>query len=246
MGDDKATGPSASVEAPRVVRPARRIYEPTEQERLEHETAGCVPYRAWCRHCVAGRGRSGSHWQHGRSDHAFPTIAFDYGYLGDREEDERASPILVVKCDKDRCVDSELLPGKGLVHPHNAKTLVQCCVRSGYSRFFLKCDNENPIRALRREAMKILSATHGKEVIPEDPAVGESQSNGLAENAVKEVKGVVRSLKHFAEELHGATINQQHAVLPWLVKYAGATISRRQLGTDGRTAFELRKDCSLA
>ena len=31
---------------------------PTRQERDDHDAAGHVPYRSWCRACVAGRGRS--------------------------------------------------------------------------------------------------------------------------------------------------------------------------------------------
>ena len=39
------------------------VYQPTQSEYLDH----CVthyPYRAWCRHCVEGRGREFGHEQH--------------------------------------------------------------------------------------------------------------------------------------------------------------------------------------
>jgi len=224
----------ARSELPKAIKPLRLPQEPTEQERLDHEASGCVPYRAWCRHCVAGRGRSESHWSHNRDEHAVPTICFDYGYLGDRDDDERASPILVVKCDKDRWIDADVLPSKGLGHPRNLKTLVKNVVCGCYVRFHLKCDNEHAIVALKNEAMRVLAKDHGRECLVESPAKGESQSNGLAENAVKEVKGVSRSLKHLAEELHGCVIGQSHAVVPYMVKYAGSMISRRQVGTDGK------------
>jgi hypothetical protein len=169
-------------------------------------------------------------------------IAFDYGFLGDRDEDEsRSSPILVTKCDGDRWVDADLLPSKGLVHKHNVKTLVENVRKSGFAKCILKCDNEPAILALRAEAAKILSRDFGKQILDENPAKGESQSNGMAENAVKEMKGVVRSQKHLAEELHGKAIGPHHVVLPFLVHHAGSMISRAQRGLDGRTAFELRR-----
>jgi hypothetical protein len=80
-----------------------------------------------------------------------------------------------------------------------------------------------------------------KEVVLEELPVGDSQSNGLAEMAVREVKGVVRSLRWALEELHGVKIENSSAVLPWLARHAGSMISRTRRGADGRTAFELRK-----
>ena len=95
-----------------------------------------------------------------------------------------------------------MLPSKGVQHPHNVKTLVKNGVRGGYVPVHLECDNKTRILALRNEAMRILAQDHGREVLIESPAKGKSQSKGLAENTVKEVKGVSRCLKHLATELH--------------------------------------------
>ncbi len=71
--------------------------------------------------------------------------------------------------------------------------------------------------------------------------MGDSQSNGLAETAVNEIKGVVRSLRWAPEELNGVKVENSSPVLPWSVRHAGSMTSRTQRGADSRTAFELRK-----
>ena len=62
------------------------VYQPTQSEYLDH----CVthfPYRAWCRHCVEGRGREFGHEQHRgiKDDRASPVISFDYCFISDQE-----------------------------------------------------------------------------------------------------------------------------------------------------------------
>ncbi len=84
-----------------VVRAMRAPHEPTQEEREGHE-ATHIPYRCWCRHCVAGRGRSEPHQTHDSDEHAFPTIAVDYVFFGKDEGDENVSPILVLKDSKAR------------------------------------------------------------------------------------------------------------------------------------------------
>ena len=54
---------------------------PSREERQNHEAVGHVPYRAWRRACVAGRGRSDAHRPTKETEQAVPTIGLDYGYL---------------------------------------------------------------------------------------------------------------------------------------------------------------------
>ena len=176
-------------------------------------------------------------------EHALPTVAIDYAYLGDptAEGDEKASPILVLKSGRDRWTSSEVYPAKGVQQPWCAKRLAAELAALPWQRFTLKSDQEPAILALKAEAVRIVQSVTGKEVVLEESPVGDSQSNGLAEGAVKEIKGVVRSLRWALEELHGVKIEVSSPVLPWLVRHAGSMISRTRRGADGRTAFELRK-----
>ena len=190
-----------------VVRPARQPREPTEAERLAHEVSHC-PYRAWCRSCIAGRGLSDPHSAIDHRVDAIPTIAVDYAYLGEQDDDEKASPLFTLKDRKSRFIGSEVLPSKGTVHRYhryNVDTLVRMCAAIGWPVFFLKSDQEPATMKLKEETIKALTIAHGKTVTPEVSAEAESQSNGLAENAVRQVKGLVRMLRHSVEEMHGVT-----------------------------------------
>ena len=72
-------GPEVQVAAEEerpAVRPQRGPGEPTAAEREEH-AASHVPYRAWCRSCVAGRGRSRAHLAVDHREDALATVAID-------------------------------------------------------------------------------------------------------------------------------------------------------------------------
>ena len=74
---------------------------PTPEMVEAHEAAGHIPYRSWCRACVAGRGRSDPHFAAKNDDGSLVVsdvhvVGFDYGYMtksGLPSEEEKASPI---------------------------------------------------------------------------------------------------------------------------------------------------------
>ena len=68
-------------------------------------------------------------------------------------------------------------------------------------------------------------------------ALFDSQSNGLAVSAVKDVKDAVRTnlaclFRRFGQEFQG-----RHPVLPWLVKYSVAMLNRCRRGPDGSIPY---------
>ena len=87
----------------------------------------------------------------------------------------------------------------------------------------------------------------GVEVVMQESPVGDHAANGLAENAVKEVKGSMRAIKHSLEERLGVEIKGDRPILTWLPRRAAACIpdsrlarvakhlSRGALENDGRT-----------
>ena len=83
--------------------------DPTTDEIELHEAAGHSPYRAWCRACVAGAGRSARH-EKSRFDEekCVPMLCVDYAFMGEKGDDNLGGalnmPILVCKCLPDRWV----------------------------------------------------------------------------------------------------------------------------------------------
>ena len=73
--------------------------------------------------------------------------------------------------------------------------------------------------------------------VPEHSHPGESQSNGLAERAIREVVDHIRVLKLALETHLNVRIPSNHPVMAWLVEHAAYLLNRCQLGTDGRTPW---------
>jgi len=73
---------------------------PTKKEREDHEKLH-LPYRAWCRHCVRGRGRNKAHAKGDAEDpedaeRAVPRIAMDYFFMNREEERASENPMMVM------------------------------------------------------------------------------------------------------------------------------------------------------
>ena len=66
----------------------------------------------------------------------------------------------------------------------------------------------------------IASPVPGGQVILENSPVGESQSNGLVENAIKEVQSQIRKLKDQLQQNMGTQLKSDDAIWPWLIEYA--------------------------
>ena len=110
----------------------------------------------------------------GGDEHALPTVAIDYAYLGDptAEGDEKASPILVLKSGRDRWTSSEVYPAKGVQQPWCAKNLARELAALPWQRFTLKSDQEPAISALKAEAVRIVQSVTGREVVLEGRVAG--------------------------------------------------------------------------
>ena len=52
---------------------------------------------------------------------------------------------------------------------------------------------------------------------------------------------MVRTLRISLEENLGCSVNIEHPIVPWLVRYAGEVITRFRVRRDGRTAFRKLK-----
>ena len=67
---------------------------------------------------------------------------------------------------------------------------------------------------------------------------GDKPSNGLVENVVMLLRGIVRTIKCHVENCTQEDLREDSPILPWLVEHAGNIVSRCQKRRDGRTPFE--------
>ena len=88
-------------------------------------------------------------------------------------------------------------------------------------------------------ALKILNID-GKFAggVPENSAVGESQSNSRSERAVLEAEIRIRTLKHALQERIDRRIPSNHLMMLWLVQYAGVLLTKYAVHDDNTTAYQ--------
>ena len=77
------------------------------------------------------------------------------------------------------------------------------------------------------------------QLVPQESPVGEHQSNGVIECAIREISRTARVLKSATEARYGRTLGERDPLLAWMVQHSAAFNSRYAVAADGRTAWEL-------
>ena len=107
----------------------------------------------------------------------------------------------------------------------------------GYSKVVIKSDQEPAIKTLIDSVMRRITALRGKvdmQIIPEESPVGESQSNGEVESAIKQVQGQYRTMRLSMQSNNRQVIPDNHIAAVWLVPHSAQTLNRYLAGQDGR------------
>ena len=141
-------------------------------------------------------------------------------------------PTILIKDSCTKMTFARVVPNKG-VNAYAVRRVAEDVKSLGYKRFILKSDNEEAIKALKT-AVKNESE---EEVVMEESPVGDHASNGMVENASKQVQGQFRSMKSALEGRYKTQINGEHQSIPWLMAHAAATINRRRRDEGGMTAY---------
>ena len=129
---------------------------------------------------------------------------------------------------------------------------------NGLTKFVYKCDQERALEALNQSvigefAMPELVEEAARRVgrsaspvdtgdvriaVPENSAVGESQSNGKAERAVQMVEDQVRTIKLALESRIGARIPSNHALMHWIVVHCADILNKYTVNKSGMSPYE--------
>ena len=226
------------------------VYQPTHSEYLDH----CVthyPFRAWCKHCLEGRGREFGHEAHrgDKDSRAMPVIAFDYCFISDRGEvknqdeyiaaGEGAAKVLVVRDSRSKSVFAHVVPAKGVdERGFSVDAFVDDIRWLGYVKITLKSDNEPAIVKLLGAALRELRVQGIEQAIEEHSPEFDPRANGSAEVAVRLLKGHLRTLRSGLESQIGFKIPARHALMDWLVRHSASLITWCARGHDGQTAYQ--------
>ena len=195
------------------------------------------PYRSWCPHCVAAR-RPNSHHRrsHSSTRRMAPLLVADYCFVRDND-DKQLAKVLVCKLEPANMMLGLVVDEKGNDEP-TVTRLAQFIKDSGYMHIVYRSDQEPAIRSLFEAAAKHVGRSI-EQFVPEASSVGESQSNGKAEAAVKLFEDKLRTYKSALETRLQHRISSACAVLKWMIEHVCSVHNRIVCNSDGRTPFEV-------
>ena len=225
QGDEISEGEVEDM-APKRVAPDPGM--PSQAEVDEHEVDH-VPFRQWCEECVKGRGTGEPH---GPSEgvHELPVVEFDYLFCTnskiyrreelDEESKASATTILVVKERKTKAIFAHVVPQKGVdAEGYSVARLVEDVKWLGCTKLLLRSDNERAILNLLKTALRKLKTEGIEQIAREAPPDYDSRASGSIENAVKQVQGLLRTVKLWFEKHLGGTVPESHPTLAWMVEH---------------------------
>jgi len=200
-------------------------------------------YANWCKHCVKEKATNDPHRK--LKKHAWresePVVSGDFCFLGQSEENATA-PVFVMRDHQSRVTFAHVTQGKStskeVYSQYLTKAAVADLVALGHNRLILKTDQEPDMVALQ----DCVKAASNSEIILRNSPVGESQSNGVVEKAVRDIEDQVGTLKDAAESRLNIRIGVKSPLLTWLVEHAAWLYNSCHEGTDKKTAIERLQD----
>ena len=162
---------------------------------------------------------------------------------GQEDEDMRRAGMKILVMVETECdsVWAYVVESKGtLTEPWLAPKICDdlATVGVGKGRIIIKTDQEpatvglqNAIAKTRAEAGTTLDQSR----------VGDSDSNGKIERAIRKLKGLIRTLRSALETELGHKLNIDSPIMPWLVRHAAYLITRSEVKEDGKTALQRMK-----
>ena len=85
---------------------------------------------------------------------------------------------------------------------------------------------------------KLTTGNYMVRAVLEHSAVGESQSNGLAERGVQLAEDMLRTYKLALEDRMQCSLGTKHPVFHWITDHVGSVANRTVKDSEGRTAYQ--------
>ncbi len=226
---------------------------PSREERRLHDLTHC-PARPWCKHCVYGAAAEYPHrtvvGEASKSE--IPRVMLDYCFFtedatritDDHTDKEEATVSLTALVMKETMCDSVwayALKSKSVTEdPWIAEQIVDDLntIGMGNHRIIVKTDQEASIVEMQSEIARRRSDA-GTSL--ENSKVGDSNSNGKVERAIRDVGNMVRTLKSALTENANMTMNLDMNIVPWMVRHAAYLITRCRVRSCGKTSLQLIK-----
>ena len=210
--------------------------EPTPEEVARHELTH-LPAAPWCEACIKGRGKDAPHQdQQGRArDSVLPVIQCDYGFL--TEEPEGPAVALFASCRATGSLFATLCTQKGPKDTYTVSALASWIWELGHPRVALQGDGEPALKGVLVAVRdRVVQQGRADQVSLQGSPVGSSGSNGAAERAVQQVRGMARVLLEAIREKTG--MKEPFAAdspwWSWALRHAAWTYNRFHVRADSR------------
>ena len=176
-------GPDATAQSAREI---PEVYIPTAAEVARHNLTH-MPYRSWCRICVACCKPNTPHRSLPPFSRRLPLVCLDYCFIRDSVDHDLLT-FCVVRVYPYRAIAAIPCQVKG-DNDYGTARLASFIYACGLPRLTYRCDQESALNTMIQGALNRLNidGTFAGGV-PENSAVGESQSNSYAERSVLEAE----------------------------------------------------------
>ena len=238
-----------------VQRPVTDPGQPTQAMIDEHDLTHS-PFRPWCEACVRGRAADAPSRKvkGGFAEHVLPRVRMDYCFLTEEVEEKEGEhgeertaksgasiTVAVMQESLTRSVWAYAVSHKGSREDWLVDQVIDDLETIGLKneRIVLKSDQEPSITDVMKEVQKRREADFGTAI--DTSKVGNSDSNGTVEAAIKSVEGMTRTLRFAVEAKIGEKLPIDSPMMPWLIRHAGHLITRCWIRPNGRTSYELIK-----
>ena len=216
----------------------------TKAEWEQHRREGHANYHAGCKHCVKSRAIADQHRRVDRGGHEeeddnrLPTIGADLCFMGSAIDEDKLTTLVIVD-GKSGSLFAHPSPDKAMVNGEYSETMITKVTEDidslGYDRVTFMTDKEVAMTALQARVKR----RREKAVILQNAPKGDSQSNGLAEKAVRDIEEQVRTMRSCLEADMGARLSVSHPVFAWMVEASADYLNRFRESRPGSTPTEV-------
>ena len=208
---------------------------PTVDEIRTHRITH-LPFRSWCRHCVAARGRNFPHCRSAQPSRGeYPILHLDYCFPRNEVGGDSVG-VLVGRFSDSQALISHVVPMKGAGVEWTVKQVVRDIEKMGiFGTIILRSDQEPALIDLCKSVAKERGEAR---TLLENSAVGESQANGKAEKAVQVIEEMARTVKLDLEEKMQGTLPVTASAFAWLIEHVADVQNKCHVRLDGTTSYE--------
>ena len=230
------------------------VETPTQAQIDQHELTH-TPYRRWCKACNKGLAIRDKHQKSKRKkkstlrrnvpdteapENGQTKYSMDYMTM-DSINEEKAPATLVMVNHEDGGIFAYATLGKGIQGDKSwlpkriAKDIDNCGTKE--AKVQVKSDQEPGIVVVQED---VRMSRQGKTICINSP-VGESECNGRAGNAVRQVQVKVRTFRAAIEEHTKTKMDMSRPFATWMIRWAGESITKYGRGSDGKTSWQRRR-----